>query len=156
QQRSIVIHMKRTARTLKRVDEGTIGSLGPICSALDAWAKRAALNLDPEMPPELRNRAADNWRPLIAIADLCGNDYGRQACEAAIVMSRDTFLDDDPVVTLLNDIRRVFDARGVDRISSRERVDRLVVPDDAPWAEWRGENGEQQSHRLTQSELARL
>jgi len=156
QQRSIVIHMKRTARTLKRVDEATMSSLGPICSALHAWAKRAALNLDPEMPPELRNRAADNWRPLIAIADLCGDEYGRQAREAAIAMSGDTFLDEDPVVTLLKDIRGVFDARGVDRISSRELVDTLVVPDDSPWVEWRGQNGEQQSHRLTQSELARL
>jgi hypothetical protein len=156
QQRSIVIHMKRAARTLKRLDEATMSSLGLICSALHVWAKRVTLDLDPKIPPELRNRAADNWRPLIAIADLCGDDYGRQAREAAIAMSGDTFLDEDPVVALLKDIRRVFDARGVDRISSRELVDELVGPDDSPWDEWRGPIGDQQPHRLTQSELARL
>ena len=32
----------------------------------------------------------------------------------------------------------------------------LVAPDDSPWDEWRGPIGDQQPHRLTQSELARL
>jgi uncharacterized protein DUF3631 len=156
QQRSIVIHMKRAARTLKCLDDAAMSSLGPICGALHAWAKSATLNLDPEMPLELRNRAADNWRPLIAIADLCGDDYGRQAREAAIAMSGDTFLDEDPIVALLKDIRHVFNARGTDLIPSRELIDELAAPDDSPWGDWRGPIGDQQPHRLTQSELKRL
>ncbi|HEV3455933.1 MAG TPA: DUF3631 domain-containing protein [Thermoanaerobaculia bacterium] len=30
---------------------------------------------DPEMPGELDDRAADNWRPLLAIADLVGREW---------------------------------------------------------------------------------
>ena len=29
--------------------------------------------VDPEIPNGLHDRAADNWRPLLAIADLAGN-----------------------------------------------------------------------------------
>ena len=31
--------------------------------------------IDPEMPAILSGRAADNWRPLIAIADVTGGNY---------------------------------------------------------------------------------
>ena len=30
---------------------------------------------DPVVPPELHDRAADNWRPLLAIADLVGGEW---------------------------------------------------------------------------------
>lgn len=30
---------------------------------------------DPEVPPELHDRAADNWRPLLAIADAAGGEW---------------------------------------------------------------------------------
>ena len=30
---------------------------------------------DPAVPPELHDRAADNWRPLLAIADLAGGEW---------------------------------------------------------------------------------
>ena len=45
------------------------------------WAGNPAINHDPEMPGALRNRARDNWRPLIAIADAFGGTWG-SACSA--------------------------------------------------------------------------
>ena len=36
------------------------------------WAATCSLASDLEMPPMLRNRAADNWRVLLAIADNLG------------------------------------------------------------------------------------
>jgi hypothetical protein len=45
------------------------------------WARQCRLNLDPPMPEELRNRAADNWRPLLSIADACSPAWGKSARE---------------------------------------------------------------------------
>jgi len=39
------------------------------------WRRDVELKSDPDMP--LRNRMADNWRPLISIADTLG--WGEQA-----------------------------------------------------------------------------
>jgi len=87
------------------------------------------------MPPKLKNRAADNWRSLIAIADACGGDWGLRASEAAIAMSGQ-HADEDLGVTLLQDIRSAFARERVDRISSRDLVAGLIDLDDAPWSEW--------------------
>ena len=51
------------------------------------WAVHNAASLlsaDPDVPTALSGRAADNWRPLIAIADLAGGDWparGRRVAE---------------------------------------------------------------------------
>ena len=39
------------------------------------------------MPIELNDRAADNWRPLLAIADLAGGEWPQLAREAALILS---------------------------------------------------------------------
>ena len=56
------------------------------------------------MPPALRNRAADNWRILISIADSLG--YGEDARAAAVALSADR-PDEDAGVVLLTDIRTI-------------------------------------------------
>ena len=66
------------------------------------------LNSDPEMPAKLRNRIADNWRPLISIADSLG--WGEQAREAMSIFARE-FQDADAKILLLSDIRKVFDSK---------------------------------------------
>jgi hypothetical protein len=108
---------------------------------------------DPELPTELRNRPADNWRPLIAIADACGGDWGTRAREAAVALSAG-LQHEDPGVMLLGDIRRVFNAHSVDRIHSQVPVDALVAMEGAPWSEWRGKAGDRQPRPLTQLGLA--
>ena len=107
------------------------------------------------MPAELRNREADNWRPLIAIADACGPEWGARAREAAIAFSR-AHHDEDIVVTLLHHIRQIFNARAVDRIPSKMLVEDLCAMDDAECSEWRGLHGDQQPRKLTQAVLASL
>jgi putative DNA primase/helicase len=63
-------------------------------AALRSQAKRwAADNFDkltdpdPPTPEQLNDRAADNWRPLLAIADLAGGDWPTRAREAACLLS---------------------------------------------------------------------
>jgi hypothetical protein len=63
---------------------------------------------------------------------------------------------DEDTVTLLADIRTVFQERGVDRIASSALVDALLGLDDGLWSEWRGPNDDRPPRKLTQGELSRL
>jgi Protein of unknown function (DUF3631) len=92
------------------------------------------LNSNPELPEGLRNRPADNWRPLIAIADSFGPAWGAVGREAAVEFAR-THRDEDAGVILLNDIRSIFAARGDDRLTSAGMVADLIALDDSLWAE---------------------
>ena len=69
--RSIVIHMRRHegTRSLRRFKSDDTQDLDLTYQHIRMWARDAALNLDPDMPVELRGRTADNWRSLISIAD---------------------------------------------------------------------------------------
>jgi hypothetical protein len=142
-------------RELRRLDDMSEAALKVLGSRLGRWARTATLESNPAMPSELKNRAADNFRPLIAIADACGGDWGLRAREAAIAMSGQ-HADEDLGVTLLQDIRAAFAREGVDRISSRDLVAGLIDLDDAPWSEWRGRNNNQQPRSLSQAQLAQL
>jgi hypothetical protein len=154
--RSIMIHMERAdgSRELKRLDKSNPDpALDAAYHQILGWVKGVILNGDPEMPVELRNRQADNWRPLLAIADAGG--WGVKAREAAVAFAKD-YQDEDAPVQLLRDIRDMFDARGVDRLSSLAIVEHLNGLDDAMWSEWRGLNGNQQPRPLSPSELAKI
>jgi len=148
-----VIGSRRPLKRFNDVDPAISAELGEIHRALGAWSRGAALNNDPQLPPELHDRAVDNWRPLISIADACGHEWGKQAREAAIALSAG-LNHEDPGVTLLADIRQVFEARGGDRIFSQVLVDALVAMEGALWSEWRGKAGNRKPRPLTQGGLA--
>ena len=61
---------------------------------------------DPEIPDALNDRAADNWRPLLAIADLAGGDWPTKAREAALILSGEDVSALN--VDLLADIKKAF------------------------------------------------
>jgi hypothetical protein len=84
--RCIVIHMWRHD-SLKRFDRDDTSDLDHVYMQIRGWARTVKLNLDPQMPPELHGRDADNWRPLIAIADSFGSDIGRIARGTAVIFT---------------------------------------------------------------------
>jgi hypothetical protein len=159
--RAIVIHMVRHdgSQLLDKLDIADPVDIDIIYSYMRRWLRaqeqQATISADPAMPPELRNRHADNWRPLIAIADACGPEWGARARAAAVALSRQD-QDEDAAIMLLRDIRRVFDERRGDRILSRTLVDDLIAMPDAEWGEFRGPQGNQQPRRLTAGSLSTL
>jgi putative DNA primase/helicase len=98
----------------------------------------------------LFNRAADNWRPLLAVADRAGGDWPVTA--RAISEASEASKQDQSIRTmLLNDIRSVFAARPyATRIGSTELATELGTMEGRPWAEWR--NGKP----ITAASLARM
>ena len=93
------------------------------------------------MPDGLDGRAADNWRPLISIADMAGGDWpGRARAAAAAISSSDGRDDSSARVMLLEDIWRVFQEQDTDRLFSADLVSALVEMEDRPWPEWRRGN----------------
>jgi putative DNA primase/helicase len=93
---------------------------------------------DPEMPEGLFNRVADNWRPLLAIADLTG-----WSSEARAVASWTAALEteDGLGVMLLADIRQHFDELKTDRLKSYSLVSHLNQLEGRPWGDFRRELG---------------
>ena len=94
-------------------------------------------NSDPPVPEKLNDRAADNWRPLFAIADLAGGEWPRIARDAALVLSGGEELENESAgVLLLRDIRMIFESHQSDRLSSELVASELVGMEDRPWPEW--------------------
>jgi hypothetical protein len=98
----------------------------------------------------LHDRAADCWRPLLAIADHVSADWPAKAREAALALSADAD-DDDAATLLLADLRDIFEEEGdPDVLPSATLIDRLVGLDARPWAEW------SKGRPLSSAKLARM
>jgi len=86
----------------------------------------------PDMPKELTNRAADNWTPLLAIADAAGGEWPEGArLTAAVFCGWVSHVSSQE--QLLADIRGIFDQLEVDRISSAELCGKLRRIEDRLW-----------------------
>lgn len=106
---------------------------------------------DPDMPAGVFNRVADNWRPLLAIADAAGGQWPARARSAVQCSGASANGDDQSVrVLLLTDLRAIFAERRTDRIPSAELVMSLIAIEGRPWAEWKA------GKPLTANGLARL
>ena len=144
--RSTAIDMRRKLKSEKkeRFDRRRIDHLTELGSkaarfAADNVAALAAA--DPEVPEILNDRELDGWRPLLAIADLAGPNWGQRARAAAVNLcgAADDELDDEPALVLLQDCRKIFDetkAKFEDEITSASLMAKLHALEDRPWNEW--------------------
>jgi len=91
---------------------------------------------DPAMPPGMPDRAEDVWEPLIAIADLAGDDWPDLAHAAASFLTLEDRSDGSLTELLLADLRTVI--AGDDKITSDELCRRLTALPESPWGSLRG------------------
>jgi hypothetical protein len=163
-ERSIINHMEKAAPgdNIERFDEKnsvTVGRVDIVFGFVTRWSRsKLALNLDPDLPVELKHRIgrlADNWRPLIAIADSFGLVWGKVAREAAVTFAR-SHHDEDIGVILLSDIRNIFNRTGADRITSVDLITALLDVEESGWSEYQGVRDDQQPRKLSAGEMARL
>jgi Protein of unknown function (DUF3631) len=132
--RAVVVKMQRSETQVERLDEND-PSFPASRDLIKRWAATCSLAPDPEIPSSIRNRAADNWRVLLSIADGLGHSDDARAAAVELCRNRP---DEDPGVVLLRDIQTVFFAHGVDRLSSVKLVEELINLNDGLWHDWRG------------------
>ncbi len=90
--RSITIEMRRKKPTerITRFRRDRTGDLDELASMVARWVIDHEISLsaaDPDIPETLHDRAADNWRPLFAIADLAGGNWPTLARQVAVRLS---------------------------------------------------------------------
>ncbi len=146
--RSIKLTMRRRLKT-EKVEKMTRRNLqvvqkqgAELASQLVRWAQdnMEALRIsEPEMPEGLNDRAEDNWDLLLAIADLAGEVWGKEARAAAAALSgdRDQDADDSFDIKLLADIREILGDTGLQEIGSTELCAKLAALESSPWASLR-------------------
>jgi len=153
--RSIIIQARRRApgEKVERLRLDRLGELEHLRRKCRRWADDhvVALGLaDPVVPDLSSDRAADNWRPLLAIADAAGGQWPDRARWASIVLSGCRGESDGASVILLEDLRHMFASRGTDRLTSDEVVHALATMEERPWPEWR------QGRPITTRQVAKL
>jgi hypothetical protein len=94
---------------------------------------------DPVAPDALHDRAADNWRPLLAIADRAGADWPEMARDAARALSSDDGDSDqqEAGIRLLADCKAIFEEKAVEALQPQQLVIALQQIEESPWSERR-------------------
>jgi putative DNA primase/helicase len=152
--RSIIVRLQRKAKTaqVERLWKRDNDEFATLRRKIARWAAdnfpHLAGDPEPKIPDALNDRAADNWRPLLAIAELAGDDWAKQAREAACLLSGEGHDADGILDTLLADIKAAFGKQEV--MFSSDLVQHLAVDPERPWAEWK------HGKPLTQKQLAGL
>jgi putative DNA primase/helicase len=137
--RSIAIQMRRLApgEKVARFRAGRTPELGMFARKAARWNVDNAVAIEsrePEIPAAIFNRQADNWEPLLAIAEVAGPEIAERARAAALAAcgARE---DESLGVKLLDDIREAFEAAYKDELPSKELVEALAAMADRPWCE---------------------
>ena len=137
--RSITIGLKRKLSTEKvsRIPNGGDAylDLHRKCArfAKDHLPDLRAAN--PMSPPNLNDRARDNWEPLLAVAEACGGNWPGLARDAAARLSG---VEDDETysIQLLKDLKELFEREHDQNLSSAAIVGELVRKENRSWNEF--------------------
>jgi putative DNA primase/helicase len=141
--RSVTIRMRRRARGefIERLQLHRLNDMEDLRSMAARWASDHLEDLrffDPSIPGAImRDRARDNWRPLLAVADLAGGEWPARARASALKLTATSGLDTSIGITLLEDLRALFLVRGNAKVVSEEILGHLHAMEERPWPEWR-------------------
>jgi Protein of unknown function (DUF3631) len=127
---------ERIARFRHRDADVEVGRLRAALAAWSATASATLLAAEPELPAEINDRAAEAWEPLVAIADLAGDEWASRARVAALSLSGN-FQEEEVShgLRLLAAIRTAFGHR--DNIRTAELLEAVNADDELPFGEWR-------------------
>jgi len=122
----------------RREHAAALAELARRCARWAADHAEALKDADPAVPSELDDRAGDNWRPLLAIADAAGGEWQERAQAAALLLSGADVRPEGSIgVILLGDLRSIFAEREADRLGSAQICEALAAMEGRPWAEYR-------------------
>jgi hypothetical protein len=156
--RAITLHMRRRApdeHVAEFRERDARADAEPLRDRIQAWATAnydALAAARPVMPDGVRDRPAEVWEALLAVADAAGGDWPGRARAACRYFVLDTESDErlSLVLRLLRDIEAVFSDR--DRMFS---VDVVAALTSDPESEWRDLWGKPLDQRRLAKELKR-
>jgi uncharacterized protein DUF3631 len=179
QSRSFVMTMKK-GRPRIRLPKAYLEDpdLAAARDQAEAWAPTAQLNLDPDIPEELRrdSRLEDICRPLISVADALGvgeearaaliefcadlpsADVGEQAledCKKVFASRREHLFTVSAWTRRSSSSRKEPEAPAFGRIAKRALVAGMIEQNPS-WDRWRGPDDKGVPHSLTSGELSGL
>lgn len=140
--RSLILKLRRknSKEVVERFRSNGCSHLDTTASKIVRWVQdhqHALSSADPAIPPALGDRAADNWRPLLAIADEAGAKWPNWARQAAVRISADRQAATESAGTrLLRDMKSIFTNWKKPDMSSTELVHELYRVPEGPWTEW--------------------
>lgn len=145
QDRAIAIRLRRKSpdETVGKFRLDRVGDFTLLRSKAARWASDHMESLaarDPVDPSGLNDRACDNWRALLALADELGGMWPVRARDAAAALSgvdREAERDPTDGVQLLTDIRAIFSECGQDSLTPVSLVFSLCELPDGVWMDWR-------------------
>ena len=148
--RSIIVSMKRktAAEKVERLRLDRAGKFAELKRKIIRWVQdnEEALSKTDPVIPLTNDRACDNWRALVGIAEVVGAEWPEKARQAALKLTVDE--EDDARIQLLEDINEMF--LEDDKIASNDMAARLCEMEHRPWPEWR--NGK----AITPRQIAQL
>lgn len=142
--RSIIVNLqrRRANEPVERFRTRDKAKLEPLRRRCARWAEDHFEELqgsDPETPSFGGNdRAADNWYPLLAVADAAGGSWPQRARLAAQrLLGSAAEETDGHGVLLLGDLRDLFAERGAERLRTSELLAALHSLEERPWGDYR-------------------
>jgi hypothetical protein len=109
------------------------------------WAERVNLDPNPRMPPQIKGRDADKWRPLVAIGNSVDRSMITYEAMSEFYKERST---PDIKESLLRDIHDVFIEAKTNILTNETLLDGLLKLEysEVDWSE----------HQLTKTKIARI
>lgn len=137
--RSIAIQMRRKLHheTVERLMMDRFEQVvQPIKAECLDWTQQSLESLkalEVDAPDWLHDRAADNWRPLIAIATIAGSEWTERVNVAIAKTENSQYVTESLETTLLRDIRFIFGKENINRIISTDLLFELNLLQESPW-----------------------
>ena len=143
--RSIKLELRRKSinENVERLRHAETHVFKTLSSKLARFSKdysHQILQAKPTLPDSLNDRAQDNWEPLLAIADIAGNEWPRLAMMAATKISGENEHYQSISIQLLSDIQTIFESKLIDKISTAALINELCHDEEKPWATYNRES----------------
>jgi putative DNA primase/helicase len=137
--RGLVINLRRKLphENVSRLRHADTTAFNLLASKLARFAQdfiESIVSARPTLPDELDDRNQDNWEPLLSIASCAGANWIKRATEAALQLAESGSDSQSAGAELLTDIRNIFDAKSLLKISFKDLLAKLTEDDELPWS----------------------
>lgn len=152
--RAVLLELRRKLpkENVERIRHAESGLFDDIRAKLARFAedyREKVRQARPPLPPNLNDRAQDNWEPLFAIAMTAGPEWLQIGTIAALKISSGESALKTIGTELLSDIQEIFETKQTDRLSTSDLIQALCADDEKPWLTYN------KGSRITPKQIAR-